>query len=113
MPHAPSRDGIATRRGGGGIELSVTDTGPGIPPEVRDKIFNLYFSTKEHGSGIGLAMAFALSHAVASLLRGVSPNDPVVFTVITSAVVGTAFLASWIPARRAAGVDPMVALRDE
>jgi len=65
------------------------------------------------GVCIGLAMAFALSHAVASLLRGVSPNDPVVFTVITSAVVGTAFLASWIPARRAAGVDPMVALRDE
>jgi putative ABC transport system permease protein len=62
---------------------------------------------------IGLAMAFGLSHLVASLLRGVSPNDPVVFTTITAAVVGTALLASWIPARRAAGVDPMEALRDE
>jgi signal transduction histidine kinase len=39
-------------------EISVSDTGPGIPPEIRDKIFNLYFSTKAHGSGIGLAMAF-------------------------------------------------------
>ena len=65
------------------------------------------------GVVIGLAMAFALAHAVASLLRGVSPNDPVVFITITAAVVGTALLASWIPARRAAAVDPMEALRDE
>lgn len=65
------------------------------------------------GVCIGLAMAFALSHLVASLLRGVSPNDPVVFSTITAAVVATALVASWIPARRAAAVDPMVALRDE
>lgn len=65
------------------------------------------------GVCIGLAMAFALSHMVASLLRGVSPNDPVVFTSITAAVAGTALLASWIPARRAARIEPMVALRDE
>lgn len=65
------------------------------------------------GVCIGLAMAFALAHMVASLLYGVSPNDPVVFSVITAAVVGTALVASWIPARRAARVEPMVALRDE
>ncbi|MFZ0393164.1 MAG: ABC transporter permease [Terracidiphilus sp.] len=65
------------------------------------------------GVCIGLAMAFALAHMVASLLYGVSPNDPVVFTTITAAVVATALVASWIPARRAAAVDPMVALRDE
>lgn len=51
---------IETTRTSSGMELSVTDTGPGIPPEIRDKIFNLYFSTKEHGSGIGLAMTFRL-----------------------------------------------------
>jgi signal transduction histidine kinase len=38
--------------------ISISDTGPGIPPEVRDKIFNLYFTTKPQGSGIGLAQAF-------------------------------------------------------
>ncbi len=38
--------------------VTVTDDGPGIPSEVRDKIFNLYFSTKQQGSGIGLAMTF-------------------------------------------------------
>lgn len=40
------------------ITVTVSDEGPGIPPEVRDKIFNLYFTTKDAGSGIGLAMTF-------------------------------------------------------
>ncbi|HUS05014.1 MAG TPA: ATP-binding protein, partial [Bryobacteraceae bacterium] len=38
--------------------VSITDEGVGIPPEVQDKIFNLYFSTKPEGSGIGLAVTF-------------------------------------------------------
>jgi putative ABC transport system permease protein len=67
------------------------------------------------GSGvvIGLVMAFALAHGVASLLRGVSPNDPVVFSCITASIVGIALLSSWMPARRASRIDPMAALRDE
>ena len=40
------------------VVLEIADNGPGIPLEVRDKVFQLYFSTKEKGSGIGLAMAF-------------------------------------------------------
>ena len=39
-------------------EIRIGDTGPGIPPELRDKIFRLYFTTKQQGSGIGLAMTF-------------------------------------------------------
>jgi putative ABC transport system permease protein len=65
------------------------------------------------GVGIGLLMAFALAHAAANLLRGVSPNDPVVFGVITTTIVAIALLSSWIPARRASRIEPMVALRDE
>ena len=38
--------------------LEVQDTGAGIPPEIRDKIFNLYFTTKKSGSGIGLALTY-------------------------------------------------------
>jgi signal transduction histidine kinase len=38
--------------------LAITDTGPGIPPESREKIFQLYYTTKPHGNGIGLAMTF-------------------------------------------------------
>jgi signal transduction histidine kinase len=49
---------VSTRRSGSLTQLSIADTGGGIPPEVQDRIFNLYFSTKTRGSGIGLAMAF-------------------------------------------------------
>jgi putative ABC transport system permease protein len=65
------------------------------------------------GLGIGLVMAAALARGVANLLYGVSPNDPVVFGSIAFAIAAIALLASWIPARRAAGIDPIVALRDE
>jgi signal transduction histidine kinase len=41
-------------------ELRISDTGPGIPPELRDKIFRLYFTTRREGSGIGLAMTFRI-----------------------------------------------------
>ena len=41
-------------------EIRISDTGPGIPPDIRDKIFLLYFTTKMAGSGIGLAMTFRI-----------------------------------------------------
>ena len=61
----------------------------------------------------GLLMAFALAHMVASLLRGVRPDDPLVFVSITLAVAATSLVASWMPARRASRIEPMTALRDE
>jgi len=49
---------IATRRDGDGGLITVRDQGPGIPEDIRDKVFNLYFTTKKDGSGIGLAMTY-------------------------------------------------------
>lgn len=49
---------IATRRDGESGLITVRDQGAGIPPEIHDKVFNLYFTTKKGGSGIGLAMAY-------------------------------------------------------
>lgn len=49
---------VGISRSKGEIILAISDTGPGIPAGNRDKIFELYFSTKEKGSGIGLAMTF-------------------------------------------------------
>jgi signal transduction histidine kinase len=46
--------------GENGAELRISDTGGGIPEELREKIFRLYFSTKNEGSGIGLAMTFRI-----------------------------------------------------
>lgn len=46
---------VGTRPIKGGVEIIVTDTGPGIPAEHHDKIFQVYFSTKRSGTGLGLA----------------------------------------------------------
>jgi nitrogen fixation/metabolism regulation signal transduction histidine kinase len=43
---------------GGSVRLEVADDGPGIPKDLRDKVFQLYFTTKKQGSGIGLAMTY-------------------------------------------------------
>ena len=49
---------ITARRDDKAAAVEVRDAGPGIPPEIRDKVFNLYFTTKKTGSGIGLAMTY-------------------------------------------------------
>jgi len=49
---------LKVERAGESVLAEVADDGPGIPPEVRDKVFQLYFTTKERGSGIGLAMTY-------------------------------------------------------
>ncbi len=65
------------------------------------------------GVCVGLLMAFALARMVATLLRGVRPDDPAVFASVALAVAATALLASWLPARRASRIEPMTALRYE
>jgi signal transduction histidine kinase len=52
--------GVASSVNEDTAEIRISDTGPGIPPELREKIFRLYFTTKKEGSGIGLAMAFRI-----------------------------------------------------
>ncbi len=61
----------------------------------------------------GLALAFFLARMVANLLRGVRPDDPLVFIGISLIIAAIALASSWIPARRAARVDPIQALRAE
>ncbi len=65
------------------------------------------------GAAIGLLLAAGATRLLARLLYGVSATDPLTFTAVPALLLAVALLASWLPARRAARVDPMAALRSE
>jgi predicted permease len=65
------------------------------------------------GTVLGLCAGVAGGHAARSLLFGLSPADPFTLAAAVTILIGVALLACWIPARRAARVDPLVALRHE
>lgn len=71
----PKRIRIASQRSGGQVEITVTDNGPGIAPHHRDRVFGSLFSTKPHGTGMGLAISLAIVRAHGGEL-GFEPAEP-------------------------------------
>jgi putative ABC transport system permease protein len=65
------------------------------------------------GTGLGLVLAIGVAQFLTRLLYGVEPLDPGVFILVSLGLLGLALLASYLPARRAARVDPLVSLKSE
>lgn len=80
---------------------------------VREMVFAQSGAFVALGVGIGLVGALALSQLLSSLLFGVGARDLATFILVPAALVAVAGVATWLPARRAVRVDPMVALRAE
>ncbi len=92
-----------------GIRLALGATGR--------EILGLLFQQKALGTCVGVAaglgLGFALTRPLAPYLLRVSANDPIIYAGVAMVLVAVTVLAIWIPSRRAARVDPMVALRAE
>jgi predicted permease len=82
-------------------------------PHVLRMVFRDGLLLAGGGIVIGLLLALGLSRLLATWLYGVSPYDPLAFTVAPLVLLGVAMLACWVPARRATRVDPVNALRAE
>jgi ABC-type antimicrobial peptide transport system permease subunit len=83
------------------------------PGKVRGMIVLQGMRLAIVGIVVGVGAALALTRLMASLIFGVKTWDPVVFVTVTAVLSAVALLATYIPARRAARVDPLIALRYE
>jgi predicted permease len=100
---------VANRTGEIGIRLALGAQ----PGQVRGMILRESAWLALVGIAAGLGGALLLARAVKSMLYGIAPNDPLTVAGSIALLMGVALAASWIPARRAAGVQPVVALRHE
>ena len=83
------------------------------PIELRRMFLRQGLALTGIGAAIGLGVAIALTPLMKSLLFGISPLDPLTYAAVPSVLAAAAMLASYLPARRAAAVDPIEALRAE
>lgn len=100
---------VAERRREIGVRLALGAR----PEDVLQMILRRAAVLTGAGVAAGLVLALVLSRLLAALLYGVRPGDPVVFAAVITVIAAVALLSSWLPARRAAGVDPMEALREQ
>jgi len=83
------------------------------PADVRRMVTRQAVAVAALGAGVGLVGAVAVTRVLAALLFGVSPTDAATMVGAAALLLAVAAVASWLPARRAAGLDPARALRAE
>jgi ABC-type antimicrobial peptide transport system permease subunit len=81
--------------------------------DIRAMVLGQGLRVSAAGVAIGLAAAFGLTRLMGAVLYEVRASDPVTFVLGPVVLVAVALLATWLPARRASRVDPVVALRNE
>jgi putative ABC transport system permease protein len=94
-------------------ELGIRIALGAAPAAVRRMVVGQGLGLAASGLALGLAGAYALTRLMTSLLYGVAPTDPITYVGVAALLVGIAAIASYLPARRATRVDPMIALRSE
>ena len=83
------------------------------PWRVRRRVVRQGVALALAGVALGGGLSIAATRVLRSILYGVSPGDPVVLAAVAGLLTAVAMVACWAPARRAAAVDPMVAIRIE
>jgi predicted lysophospholipase L1 biosynthesis ABC-type transport system permease subunit len=100
---------VARRTNEIGIRLALGAPASNVVQMIlRESLFLLAI-----GTGLGLPLALLATKAIKQQLFGLDPIDPFTFAAAVSVVCGMTMMATWLPARRAAKVDPVVALRSE
>jgi len=100
---------VARRTSEIGLRMALGATGRHVAfPVLREALLLSLI-----GVAVGLPAAFAAGRLIRSQLYGVAPYDPLALAAAAVALVAVALFAAWLPARRAARIDPMVALRCE
>jgi putative ABC transport system permease protein len=94
-------------------EIGIRMALGGRPASVVRLVVSYALGLAAGGVLLGIAVAAFFTRVIAGLLFGISPSDPWTLAAITVMLIATALVATLAPARRAARVDPMVALRAE
>jgi ABC-type antimicrobial peptide transport system permease subunit len=100
---------VAQRRHEIGVRIALGASGGDVVRLTVGQALRLTLT----GAAIGLALAIALTRVLESAMLGVANTDARIFVAFAAVLIGAALLAGYLPARRAAAVDPMIALRTE
>jgi predicted permease len=94
-------------------EIGVRMAMGATPPSIQRLVIARGLKQLAVGAVLGLAIALAVTRLMGQLLYGVSPTDPVVFSAVVAIITFVGFMACWLPARRAAALDALKALRHD